>query len=63
MVVKFEQYIWQDLILSDLVKAFKAVDVIFIHIFVERGAEGDVTPDAGNPFINTTFDLKATLAC
>jgi hypothetical protein len=35
--------------------------VIFVYIFVEGGAEGDVTPDAGNPFINAAFDLKPTL--
>jgi hypothetical protein len=34
--------------------------VIFIDILVEGGAEGDVTPDAGNPFIDAAFNLKET---
>lgn len=34
--------------------------MIFIDVLVESDAEGDVGPDAGNPFINTTFNLKAT---
>jgi len=37
--------------------------VIFIDILVKGGAKGDVTPDAGNPFVDATFDLKAICYC
>ena len=34
--------------------------MVFIDILVEGSAEGDVGPDTGNPFIDATFNLKAT---
>ena len=34
--------------------------MIFIHMLVEGGAKGNVGPDAGNPFVDATFNLKVT---
>ena len=62
-VVKLEQYVQENHLLADFVKAFEAADVIFIHVFVEGAAEGDIRPDARNPFVDTTLNLKAILAC
>jgi hypothetical protein len=59
-VVQFEKYIWKNYLLGDFVEALKAADVIFIDVLVESGAERDVTPNARNPFINATFNLKVT---
>jgi hypothetical protein len=45
-------------LLADFVEAFEAENVIFIDVLVEGGAEGDVGPDAGDPFVDATFNLK-----
>ena len=62
-VVKLEQNVRQNHVLCDLVEALEAADVIFIHIFVQGTAKGDIGPDAGNPLVDATFNLQATLAC
>ena len=33
--------------------------MIFVYILVEGSAEWDVSLDAGNPFVDAAFDLKA----
>jgi hypothetical protein len=35
--------------------------VIFVYILVECGAKWDVSPDAGNPFVDAAFNLKAIM--
>jgi hypothetical protein len=60
MVVKFDQQVWENYLIGYFVKAFKTVDVIFIDILVEGGTKGNVAPDARDPFVDATFDLKAT---
>jgi hypothetical protein len=57
-VVKFDQYVGENNFIGDFVEAFETADVIFIDIFVEGGAKRDVVPDAGNPFVDATFDLE-----
>jgi hypothetical protein len=50
-------------LLSDLVEALKAADVIFIYIFVERSTEGDVAPNTRNPLVDATLNLHARPTC
>jgi hypothetical protein len=48
------------LLLADFVEALKAQDVILVYIFVEGGTEWNISPDAGNPFVDAAFNLNRT---
>ena len=57
-VVKFNQNVRQYNLLGYFIEALKTADVIFVDIFVEGGAKRDVASNAGNPFVDATFNLR-----